>query len=89
MGPRQDRDRPPQAGGGSPHRLHPAAVSTFTRKRPLAEEFIQFLTQTEAKEIFRKHGYLMSVEEARAYTLPGTPVGGEFVLPGSWKRKGK
>ncbi|MBP1724616.1 MAG: transporter substrate-binding protein, partial [Deltaproteobacteria bacterium] len=67
----------------------PAAVSTFTRKRPLAEEFIQFLTQTEAKEIFRKHGYLMSVEEARAYTLPGTPVGGEFVLPGSWKRKGK
>jgi len=67
----------------------PAAVSTFTRKRPLAEEFIQFLTQTEAKEIFRKHGYLMSVEEARAYTLPGTPVGGEYVLPGSWKRKGK
>jgi molybdate transport system substrate-binding protein len=67
----------------------PAAVSTFTRKRPLAEEFIQSLTQTEAREIFRKHGYLMSVEEARPYALPGTPVGGEYVLPGSWKRRGK
>ena len=67
----------------------PAAVSTYTRNRPMAEEFIRFLTQTEAREIFRKHGYLMSVEEARAYALPGTPVGGEYVLPGSWKRKGK
>jgi len=67
----------------------PAAVSTFTRERLLADEFIRCLTQTEAREIFRKHGYLMSVEEARAYTLPGTPVGGEYVLPGSWKRRGK
>jgi molybdate transport system substrate-binding protein len=67
----------------------PAAVSTFTRKRPLAEEFIHFLTQAQAREIFRRHGYLMSVEEARAYALPGTPVGGEYVLPGSWKRRGK
>jgi molybdate transport system substrate-binding protein len=67
----------------------PAAVSTFTRNRPLAEEFIQSLTQKETREIFRRHGYLMSVEEARAYALPGTPVGGEYVLPGSWKRRGK
>jgi molybdate transport system substrate-binding protein len=67
----------------------PAAVSTFTRKRPLAEEFIQYLTQTQAREIFRRHGYLMGLEEARAYALPGTPVGGEYVLPGSWKRRGK
>jgi molybdate transport system substrate-binding protein len=67
----------------------PAAVSTFTRNRPPAEEFIRFLTQTEGKEVFRKHGYLMSVEEARPYALPGTPVGGEYVLPGSWKRRGR
>jgi molybdate transport system substrate-binding protein len=67
----------------------PAAVSTFTRNRPLAEELIRFLTQTEGKEIFRKHGYLMSVEGARVYALPGTPVGGEYVLPGSWRRRGK
>lgn len=67
----------------------PAAVSAFTRNQSLAEEFIQFLTHTEAREIFRRHGYLMSVEEARAYALPGTPVGGEYVLPGSWKRRGK
>ena len=67
----------------------PVAVSTFTRKRPLAEEFSRFLTQNEAREIFRKHGYLMSLEEARPYALPETPVGGEYVLPGSWKRRGK
>jgi molybdate transport system substrate-binding protein len=67
----------------------PVAVSTFIRKRPLAEEFIHYLTQTESKEIFRKHGYLMSVEEARQYALPETPVGGEYILPESWKRRGK
>jgi molybdate transport system substrate-binding protein len=67
----------------------PAAVSAFTRNRELAEDFIRFLTQTDGKEIFRKHGYLMDVGEARKYALPETPVGGEYVLPGSWKRRGK
>ena len=67
----------------------PAAVSAFTRNRELAEDFIRFLTQTDGKEIFRKHGYLMNVGEARKYALPETPVGGEYVLPGSWKRRGK
>jgi len=67
----------------------PAAVSAFTKKRALAEHFVRFLGQTEAKEIFRKHGYLMSAGEARSYALPETPLGGEYVLPGSWKRRGK
>ncbi len=67
----------------------PAAVSAFPRKRALAEEFIRFLAQAEAREIFRKYGYLMSVEEARTYTLPDTPVGGEYHLPRNWRRKGK
>jgi molybdate transport system substrate-binding protein len=67
----------------------PAAVSAFTRNRALAEDFVRFLTQTEAREIFRRHGYLMDVGEARRYALPETPVGGEYVLPGSWKRRGK
>ena len=67
----------------------PAAVSAFTRNRELAEHFIRFLTQTDGKEIFRKHGYLMDVGEARKYALPETPVGGEYVLPGRWKRRGE
>lgn len=67
----------------------PAAVSAFTKNRGLAEHFVGFLAQTEAKEIFRKHGYLMNVGEARKYALPETAVGGEYVLPGSWKRRQK
>ncbi len=65
----------------------PAAVSAFTKNRGLAEHFLRFLAQTEAQEIFRKNGYLMNVGEARKYALPETAVGGEYVLPGSWKRR--
>lgn len=67
----------------------PAAVSKFTRARHLAEQFVHFLISPEAKAVFKRHGYVMSLEEARKYTLPGTPVGGEYSLPGTWKRKGK
>jgi molybdate transport system substrate-binding protein len=64
----------------------PAAVSRFTGDRLLAEEFVNFLTSTQSKAVFKKHGYLMSLEEARKYTLPGTPVGGEYSLPKEWRR---
>ncbi len=67
----------------------PAAVSAFTKNRGLAEHFLRFLAQTEAQEIFKKNGYLINVEEARKYALPETAVGGEYVLPGSWKRRQK
>jgi molybdate transport system substrate-binding protein len=65
----------------------PAAVARFTEDRAQAEQFVNFLISSESQTVFRKHGYLMSVQEARAYTLPNTPVGGEYVLPESWKRK--
>ena len=67
----------------------PAAVSVFTKDRTLAEDFIQFLSAPEGQELFRKHGYLTRLEEARKFTLPGTAVGGEYELPGEWKRRGK
>ena len=67
----------------------PAAVSRFTGDRPLAEEFINFLISPESKAIFKRHGYLLSLEEALKYTLSGTPVGGEYSLPREWKRRGK
>lgn len=67
----------------------PAAVSRFTKDRNLAEKFVQFLTSPESKAIFKKHGYLMSLQEAKAYTLPDTPVGGEYSLPGTWRRRGR
>ena len=67
----------------------PAAVSVFAEDRALAGDFIQFLVSPEGQELFRKHGYLTRLEDARKYTLPGTAVGGEYVLPGSWQRRGK
>ena len=67
----------------------PIAVSRFTGNRPLAEQFVNFLISPEAKDVFKRHGYLMSLEEARKYTLPGTPVGGEYSLPKEWRRSKK
>jgi len=64
----------------------PAVVSRFTGDRLLAEEFVNFLISPESKAVFKRHGYLMSLEEARKYTLPGTPVGGEYSLPKEWRR---
>lgn len=64
----------------------PAAVSRYTKDRARAERFMDFLVSPESQSVFRKQGYLMSVEEARRFTLPNTPVGGEYKLPGSWKR---
>jgi len=64
----------------------PAAISRFTGNRPLAEEFVDFLVSAEAKAVFKRYGYLMSLEEARKYVLPGTPVGGEYSLPKEWRR---
>ncbi|MGD0625436.1 MAG: molybdate ABC transporter substrate-binding protein [Thermodesulfobacteriota bacterium] len=64
-----------------------AAVSAFTRDRVLAEQFIHFLISPDAKAVFRKHGYLMTLDEARKFALPDTPVGGEYTLPKEWRKK--
>jgi len=67
----------------------PAAVSRFSLDRNLAQQFVDFLISPESRVVFRRYGYLMSLEEARVYALPSTPVGGEYSLPGTWKRKGR
>lgn len=65
----------------------PIAISTFTRDRALAQQFIDDLLSAQGKSIFRKFNYLMDVQEARRFTKPGTPVGGEYVLPKEWKTR--
>jgi molybdate transport system substrate-binding protein len=67
----------------------PAAVSRFTKDRARAERFVNYLVSPESQSVYRKHGYLMSVEEARKFTLPNTPVGGEYELPDIWKRRAR
>lgn len=63
----------------------PAAVSVFAREPDLGRQFLAFLSGPEGKEAFRRHGYLASLEEARALARPDTPVGGEFPLPEGWR----
>lgn len=66
----------------------PIAISQYTRNRPSAQKFIDFLLAREGKAIFQKYHYLMTPQEACRFTPPGTPVGGEYLLPKSWQTKG-
>ncbi len=63
----------------------PIALSKFTRDQVLAQKFIDFLFSPQGKVAFRKYHYLMDLKEARHFTRPDTPVGGEYVLPNEWR----
>jgi len=63
----------------------PIAISKFTQDKALAQKFIDFLLSSQGKAIFRKYHYLMDLQEARHFTRPNTPVGGEYVLPNEWR----
>jgi molybdate transport system substrate-binding protein len=63
----------------------PAAVSVFSKAPGAAHEFLKFLVSTEARELFRRHRYRTTLEEARHSARPGTPVGGEYPLPERWR----
>jgi molybdate transport system substrate-binding protein len=63
----------------------PIAISKFTQNKYLAQKFVDFLFSPDGKTIFRKYHYLMDLPEARKFTKPNTPVGGEYVLPDEWR----
>jgi len=63
----------------------PIALSKFTQDKVLAQKFIDFLFSPLGKAVFRKYHYLMDLQEARHFTRPDTPVGGEYVLPNEWR----
>jgi molybdate transport system substrate-binding protein len=63
----------------------PIAISKFTRDKALAQKFIDFLLSPHGKKIFRKYHYLMDIQEARQFTRPDTPIGGEYALPNEWR----
>jgi molybdate transport system substrate-binding protein len=56
------------------------AVSTYTKVPAKARMLVEFMGGDEAKAIFKKHGYITTIEEARKLA-PGAQVGGEYVLP--------
>lgn len=64
----------------------PIALSTFCRDKALAQGLIDFFLSPEGKGIFRKYHYLMDLQEARQFTRPDTPVGGEYLLPQEWRK---
>ncbi len=63
----------------------PIAISKFTNNKNLSQRFIDFLTSKDGKDIFKRYGYLMEINEARRFTMPYTPVGGEYNLPKDWR----
>jgi len=63
----------------------PIAISKLTQDRILAQKFIDTLLSPEGKAIFKKYHYLMDLSEARQFTRPDTPVGGEYILPLEWR----
>ncbi len=63
----------------------PIAISKLTQNKDLAQKFVDFLFSPDGKTIFRKYHYLMDLPEARKFTKPNTPVGGEYVLPDEWR----
>ena len=67
----------------------PIAISKFSQDKISAQEFIDFLLSPQGKAAFRKYHYLMEPEEARRFTRPDTPIGGEYVLPQDWREPKK
>lgn len=63
----------------------PIAISRFTQDKDLSQQFIDFALSPHGKAIFQKYHYLMDLKEARHFTKPDTPVGGEYVLPADWR----
>lgn len=65
----------------------PIAISRFTKNRPLAQQFMDFLFSEEGKAIYRKYHYFMSSAEAAAWIGEQKPVGGEYTVPKKWIKK--
>ena len=66
----------------------PIAISRFTEDKIAAQKFMDFLLSSHGKAIFQKYHYLMDIQDARRFTKPDTPVGGEYLLPEKWKMQG-
>jgi molybdate transport system substrate-binding protein len=66
----------------------PIAISKYTEDKITAQKFIDFLLSSQGKAAFQKYHYLMDTQEARRFTKPDTPVGGEYLLPEEWKMQG-
>lgn len=62
----------------------PIAVSTYTKNRELAQEFIDFLLSPDGQQYYIQYNYFTSPEQAFEYIGDKRPVGGYYVLPEGW-----
>jgi molybdate transport system substrate-binding protein len=62
----------------------PLAISKNTKQKALAQQFIDFVMSDEALQIFKKHHYFTTSEEANVYIGQEKPVGGVYQLPSDW-----
>ena len=62
----------------------PGAISTFTKDRESAQNFLDFLASPEGQDIFTRWGYLATEDEARQYA-PDAEIGGEYALPDDYE----
>jgi molybdate transport system substrate-binding protein len=58
----------------------PAAISTYSQDKEVAQGFINFLISSEGQKIFAKWGYIATENEAREFA-PQAEIGGEYTLP--------
>ena len=58
----------------------PISIPVFTRDKDLSKTFIDFVLSTRGKDIYKKYGYISSLEKAREFA-PRAQVGGEYSLP--------
>lgn len=65
----------------------PIAIATYTKDRPLAQRFIDFVVSDKGKAVFKKYSYFSTVGEASQYIGVEKPVGGEYTLPDNWLSK--
>lgn len=56
----------------------PVAFTRFATNKIYSQKFIDFLTSERAREIFRRHGYITTLEEIKE-RAPLSDIGGEYV----------
>lgn len=63
----------------------PVAISTFSRQKAAAQQFIDYVMSEKGKAIFKRYRYFATPQEAAIYIGADKPVGGEYTLPAHWK----